>query len=246
MKSLVVKRSVVIDGHKTSVSLEDAFWSNLKEIAHTQQVTLSEVVTKIDKGRQAGNLSSAIRLFVFDQVRTHGDLWRYSRSRRSGEEDAQINALPVQSNGRTNFSVSECLVLWVLANDLLAGAEVGDYWNIDPSQRLRRPIWFNACGQTYGYWVVPKQIQAKVCPLPALLRYSIRSAGGQLVLLDQQNGGREPVSAPRRMPCGSMPPVPEKPRCPSAYNLPSWRDGACRRFEDGPVADPQDGQCRSR
>ena len=100
MKSLVVKRSVVIDGHKTSVSLEDAFWSNLKEIAHTQQATLSKVITEIDKGRPAGgNLSSAIRLFVFDQVRTHGDLWRYSRSRRPGEETAQINALPVQSNG---------------------------------------------------------------------------------------------------------------------------------------------------
>lgn len=93
MKSLVVKRSVVIDGRKTSVSLEDAFWSDLKEIAHMQQITPSEVVTKIDRGRQAGNLSSAIRLFVFDQVRTHGDLWRYSRSRRAvGKEAAQIDA----------------------------------------------------------------------------------------------------------------------------------------------------------
>ena len=93
MKSLIVKHSVIIDGHKTSVSLEDAFWSDLKKIAQMQQVTLSEVVKKIDKGRQAGNLSSAIRLFVFDQVRTHGDLWRYSRSRRAvGKEAAQIDA----------------------------------------------------------------------------------------------------------------------------------------------------------
>ena len=52
MKSLVVKRSVVIGGHKTSVSLEDAFWSDLKDIANTQHATLSEVVTKIDKGRR--------------------------------------------------------------------------------------------------------------------------------------------------------------------------------------------------
>ena len=102
MKSLVVKRSVVIDGHKTSVSLEDAFWSNLKDIADTQHVTLSEVVTKIDKGRRAGNLSSAIRLFVFDQVRTHGNLWRYSRSRRSRKE-----AVPAQLNGRTSGVQSE-------------------------------------------------------------------------------------------------------------------------------------------
>jgi predicted DNA-binding ribbon-helix-helix protein len=99
MKSSIVKRSVVIDGHKTSVSLEDAFWSDLKEIAHTQQATRSKVIAEIDKERRQGNLSSAIRLFVLDQVRTHGDLWRYSRSRRSGKETAQINALPVQPSG---------------------------------------------------------------------------------------------------------------------------------------------------
>jgi len=91
MKSLVVKRSVVIDGHKTSVSLEDAFWSDLKEIAHTQRATLSKVIAEIDKGRQ-GNLSSAIRLFVFDQVRAQGDLRRYSRSRRSEEEIPTIES----------------------------------------------------------------------------------------------------------------------------------------------------------
>ena len=85
MKSLVVKRSVVIDGHKTSVSLEEAFWSDLKEIAQTQRATLSKLIAEIDKGRQ-GNLSSAIRVFVFDQVRARGDLWRFSRSQRSEEE----------------------------------------------------------------------------------------------------------------------------------------------------------------
>ena len=95
MKSLVDKRSVVIDGHKTGVSLEDAFWSDLKEIAHTQQARLSKLIAEIDKGRLPGaNLSSAIR-----QVRRHGDLWRYSRSRRSGEETAQINASLVQPSG---------------------------------------------------------------------------------------------------------------------------------------------------
>jgi predicted DNA-binding ribbon-helix-helix protein len=71
MKSSIVKRSVVINGHKTSVSLEDAFWKNLKEIARTQQATLSKVVAEIDKTREQGNLSSAIRLFVLDQVRTN-------------------------------------------------------------------------------------------------------------------------------------------------------------------------------
>jgi predicted DNA-binding ribbon-helix-helix protein len=80
MKSSIVKRSVVIDGHKTSVSLEDAFWSDLKEIAHMRQVTLSKVLTEIEKGRRQSNLCSAIRLYVFDHIRTHGDLRRYSRS----------------------------------------------------------------------------------------------------------------------------------------------------------------------
>ena len=69
MKSSVVKRSIVIDGHKTSVSLEDAFWTDLKKIAHTQQVTLSELVTKIDGTREQRNLSSAIRLFVLHHFR---------------------------------------------------------------------------------------------------------------------------------------------------------------------------------
>ena len=72
MKSSVVKRSIVIDGHKTSVSLEDAFWSDLKQIALTQRATLSELVAKIDETRQQNNLSSAIRLFVLEQIRTRG------------------------------------------------------------------------------------------------------------------------------------------------------------------------------
>jgi predicted DNA-binding ribbon-helix-helix protein len=66
MKSSVVKRSIVIDGHKTSVSLENAFWSDLKDIASSQHVTLSKLVGEIDAARQQSNLSSAIRLFVLE------------------------------------------------------------------------------------------------------------------------------------------------------------------------------------
>ena len=99
MKSSIIKRSVDIDGRKTSVSLEDAFWSDLKEIAHMQRATVSKVIAEIDKGRRQGNLSSAIRLFVLDQVRAHGNLWRYSRSRRTEEETAKMNGLPVQPSG---------------------------------------------------------------------------------------------------------------------------------------------------
>ena len=69
MKSPVVKRSIVIAGHKTSVSLEEAFWKGLKEIASNRNLTLSDVVASIDTDRHNGNLSSAIRLFVLDYYR---------------------------------------------------------------------------------------------------------------------------------------------------------------------------------
>ena len=74
MKSPIIKRSIVIAGHKTSVSLEDAFWKGLKDIAVSQHMTLSDLVASIDSGRPHGNLSSAIRLFVLShyQGRTDG------------------------------------------------------------------------------------------------------------------------------------------------------------------------------
>ena len=73
MKSGIVKRSVIVDGHKTSVSLEDQFWNDLKAIARAHGATLSEMVSEIDNARRQGNLSSALRLFVLDQVRTYPD-----------------------------------------------------------------------------------------------------------------------------------------------------------------------------
>ena len=70
MKSPVVKRSIVIAGHKTSVSLEDAFWKGLKEIATAREMTLSDLVASIDTDRRHGNLSSTIRLLVLDHYRS--------------------------------------------------------------------------------------------------------------------------------------------------------------------------------
>lgn len=85
MKSPVVKRSIVIAGHKTSVSLEDAFWTCLKEIAGGRKITLSDLVASIDTDRRAGNLSSAIRLFVLDYYRTQsGGVRPAGASRESG------------------------------------------------------------------------------------------------------------------------------------------------------------------
>jgi predicted DNA-binding ribbon-helix-helix protein len=64
MKSLIVKRSIVLSGHKTSVSLEDAFWHSLMAIAKTRRKKLSDLIASIDETREHDNLSSALRLFV--------------------------------------------------------------------------------------------------------------------------------------------------------------------------------------
>jgi predicted DNA-binding ribbon-helix-helix protein len=69
MKSLIVKHSVIIRGHKTSVSLERAFWNALKDIADQRGVTMAYLVSTIDADRKHANLSSAIRLFVLDFYR---------------------------------------------------------------------------------------------------------------------------------------------------------------------------------
>ena len=69
MKSSIVKRSVIIDGHKTSVSLEAPFWLGLRQIAELQQLPLSGLLHAIDAGRDSANLSSAIRVFVLEHFR---------------------------------------------------------------------------------------------------------------------------------------------------------------------------------
>jgi predicted DNA-binding ribbon-helix-helix protein len=68
MKSSIVKRSVVVDGQRTSVSLEDPFWSSIREIAHAQRKTVSKLIADIDKTREQNNLSSAIRVFVLNYM----------------------------------------------------------------------------------------------------------------------------------------------------------------------------------
>ena len=74
--SEVLKRSVVIEGHKTSISLEDEFWNSFKEIAGERGMTVAAMIGAIDGGRKHANLSSAIRLFVLgvyrDQIASLG------------------------------------------------------------------------------------------------------------------------------------------------------------------------------
>lgn len=68
-KSAVTKRSVVIGGHKTSVSLETPFWNEVRVIAGALGMNVSSLLRKIDRERQSANLSSAIRVFVLEHVR---------------------------------------------------------------------------------------------------------------------------------------------------------------------------------
>jgi predicted DNA-binding ribbon-helix-helix protein len=73
ISSAVVKRSIIRDGHKSSVSLEDQFWDALREIADRERVTVSALVGTIDHGPNRRNLSSAIRVFVLDHYRRSGE-----------------------------------------------------------------------------------------------------------------------------------------------------------------------------
>jgi predicted DNA-binding ribbon-helix-helix protein len=68
-KSTIAKRSVIVGGHKTSVSLEEPFWRELKSIAAERRVPLGDLISKIDAERQQTNLSSALRLFVLAKYR---------------------------------------------------------------------------------------------------------------------------------------------------------------------------------
>jgi len=93
MQTAIVKRSIVIAGHKTSVSLEDAFWNSLKDIGRSSDQTLSEMVGDIDTRRLNGNLSSAIRLFVLGHYR--------GGATGSPPARGSVASLPQQGNGST-------------------------------------------------------------------------------------------------------------------------------------------------
>jgi predicted DNA-binding ribbon-helix-helix protein len=70
MQPALIKRSIVLAGRKTSVSLEDDFWNGLKGIAREHKMTLSDLVSDIDVRRTNTNLSSAIRIFVLHHFRS--------------------------------------------------------------------------------------------------------------------------------------------------------------------------------
>ncbi len=69
MKSPIVKRSIVLGRHKTSVNLEHPFWSSLKEISKEGGISLAELISEINANRQQANLSSALRVFVLNHFK---------------------------------------------------------------------------------------------------------------------------------------------------------------------------------
>ncbi|HXZ00924.1 MAG TPA: ribbon-helix-helix domain-containing protein [Stellaceae bacterium] len=77
MSGLIRKRSVVIAGHSTSLTLEEAFWEDLREVARWRGTSLNALVGAIDAERR-GNLSSALRLFILDCYR-RGELGPHER-----------------------------------------------------------------------------------------------------------------------------------------------------------------------
>jgi len=83
MKSSIEKRSIVIGGHRTSISLEDAFWNGMKMIAWERKMTLNELVGSIDASREQANLSSAIRLFVLGYYMKDAERQAYATRQRS-------------------------------------------------------------------------------------------------------------------------------------------------------------------
>ena len=68
--STIGKHSLLIAGHATSISLEEAFWTGLKAIAAARATTVAALVAEVDDHRDAANLSSAIRVYVLDFYRT--------------------------------------------------------------------------------------------------------------------------------------------------------------------------------
>ena len=104
MNSVNIKRSIVRNGQKTSVSLEKEFWEGLREIASSQKTKLTTLVQQIDQGRNGSNLSSAIRVFVFNHL----------RAQVAGVQDrrTQVGA-PRRNSQRNPLSVAERHRRWV-------------------------------------------------------------------------------------------------------------------------------------
>ena len=89
-----VKRSVIIAGQRKNISLEEAIWQSLKEIADYQDTTLPTLVATIDSERNQGKLSSAIRVFVLNFYREQLKIQNQSENRHQAMEAALYSSVP--------------------------------------------------------------------------------------------------------------------------------------------------------
>jgi predicted DNA-binding ribbon-helix-helix protein len=93
MKSAISKRSVVIAGHKTSVSLEQPFWDIVREVAGAEGTTVSAVLRRIDSERTQSNLSSAVRVFALQHVRARAPAAAIAGAKAGWREPAKLGAI---------------------------------------------------------------------------------------------------------------------------------------------------------
>ena len=101
LKSFIRKRSVVIGGFKTSVSLETDFWNGLHAVAKDRGKSLSDLLGEIDRDRRQTNLSSAIRLFVLHNIdRIRNEIGKSSAgSNGRANSQAVIDGRPIGLGG---------------------------------------------------------------------------------------------------------------------------------------------------
>lgn len=95
------KRSFTIDGHRTSISLEEPFWNVLKEVAKELNMPVAQIVQEIDSERGDGGLSSAVRIWLLDHYRQRLGL-QSARSSGAGEAgDTRLGATPATKDPTT-------------------------------------------------------------------------------------------------------------------------------------------------
>jgi len=103
MQPALIKRSIVLAGRKTSVSLEDDFWNGLKGIAREHKMTLSDLITDIDVRRTNTNLSSAIRIFVLQHFLSKVPANSTDRVDAGAELPRIAHRMPVATGEPTNY-----------------------------------------------------------------------------------------------------------------------------------------------
>jgi predicted DNA-binding ribbon-helix-helix protein len=98
MNSTVKKRSIVVDNHKTSVSLEDIFWDCFRQIARERATNVSKLIGTLEAERNGGNLSSTIRVFVLDHYRDNVASNQILPAGRTLPAQTSRSGLPLERN----------------------------------------------------------------------------------------------------------------------------------------------------